>query len=330
MTVLFVRYGSERWREVAFDIATIGAASAAGISIYVAQTLLYPWIREVNSLNHYAGLPAQLLSALGIPVLLGILFLLLGFPRQNDIKATALKIWFVTTLVVVYAPKVPWSLHFLDGFYFVVGLLVMYQARDLVRSWRLSFPSKHRPAAVALVACIFVIALAPHFTFRWIAWSDGVRTTTPIFRSAIAPREESALIDWFRKNSSPDLLVLAPRDQAPWIATAPVHSFGAHWLCSLLTPSEEATWTAFYSGELTAPDAATFLGKYGFSFVVVPGESPAIKYTRNRAQRVERIGDFEIFKIPNGGMREKAVVRGNPAPLVQAFEVHETASPALR
>jgi len=156
--------------------------------------------------------------------------------------------------------------------------------------------------------------IAPHFTFRHMAWSDGIRTTVPrrsFSFSAIAPRDESLLIEWFRQNSIPDSLVLAPPDQAPWIATAPIHSFGAHWLSSLLTPLEQRTWEAFYSGKLPDGDASAFLAKYGFSFVVIPGKNPAIEYVRNGAQLAARIGDFEIFKLPNGGMHERAAIYGD-------------------
>jgi hypothetical protein len=312
VAILFLRFRSERWPDAALEVGTIGAASLAGMGIYIAQTLRHPWIRELSSRNHVADLPTHLLPALGIPVLIGILLLLLGFPRQGDIKASIIKVWFVVTLLVAYAPKVPWSLHVFDGFYFVVGLLVMYQARDVVQSWRLSSYVNKRTVAVG--ACMLGVMIAPHFTFRRMAWSDGVRTTMstrPAFFSAIAPRDESLLIEWFRENSIPDSLVLASPDQAPWIATAPIHSFGAHWLSSLLTPLEQKTWEAFYSGKLPARDASAFLAKYGFSFVVIPGKNPAIEYVRSGGQLAARIGDFEIFELPNGGMRERAAIYGD-------------------
>jgi hypothetical protein len=42
--------------------------------------------------------------------------------------------------------------------------------------------------------------------------------------------------------------------------------------------------------------------------VVIPDNNPAIEYVRNGAQLAARIGDFEIFMLPNGGMREKAAI----------------------
>ena len=309
ITILLLRFGSGRWHEAAFDLATIGAASAAGMSIYVVQTLRHPWIRELSARNHFTDPPTHLLPALGIPVLIAIFLLLLGFPRQDDIKATVLKVWFAVTLLVVYAPKVPFSLHVFDGFYFVVGLLVMYQVREVVQSWRFLAHVNNRTVAVAV--CIVGVMIAPHFTFRRMAWSDGIRTTTSarsFFLSSIAPRDELLMIEWFQKNSVPDSLVLAPPDQAPWIATAPIHSFGAHWLSSLLTPLEQTTWQAFYLGKLPDRDASAFLAKYGFSFVVIPDGNPAIEYIHDGAQLAARIGGFEIFKLPNGGMQERSEI----------------------
>ncbi len=42
--------------------------------------------------------------------------------------------------------------------------------------------------------------------------------------------------------------------------------------------------------------------------VVIPDNNPAMQYVRNGAQLAARIGDFEIFMLPNGGMRKRAAI----------------------
>ena len=317
--ILLLRYRSPGWRTVLSDLSAVCTASAAGLAVYIIPTLRYSWIREVNAHNRVSYSPTYLLAYLGIPVIASVLLLLLGFPRTTDLNAGVLKVWFAITLLVFYSPKIPWPPHTLDGFCLLAGLLLVYQLREVRQLWQPSL--RVRRLIAVTVTCALALMIIPHFTFRALAWSGGVNADGRYpFEPAIALQDEAQMVEWFRKNVAQDKLVLAPREQAAWVATAPIHSFGAHWLFSLLTPAEQQSWDAFYSGRLSHLAASAFLDAYGFSFVVVRPDSPALQYLGG-ANLAASTRNFEIFKLSDAGLKDRTEVNRGVALVEQLSEV---------
>jgi hypothetical protein len=287
-------------------LARIGAilvAAGAGLSPYVIQSLRVPWVHEATNANRpdlYIA-PAYLLATLGIPAILVVLLLLFGLPKNRDRDVLVLKTWLVSILLIFYVPGVPLALHMLDGVFFAIGILLTIQIQELAESQ----PILARPALRFLIAIAVIWMVLPHVLFRVRCWKDGTAISKIKFASAIAPNDEFAALEWLRKNASPSDLVLASEEAAPWLATAPVHSFASHWLFSSAAarPRDAELRASFFEGKLPSERAHELLETLGVRFVVVPDGSGARSYLENATMRAH-FNSTAIYELPGAQMKK--------------------------
>jgi len=282
-------------------LAGILAAAAAGLSPYAIQVLRFPWLHEIQKANQPGHITsAALFVMLGLPSILVLVLLLLGLPKNSEPDAVILKAWFVCTLLVFFVPGVPFAVHMLDGLFFSIGLLLTLQGEELLERAPLLTTLPFRFLALSFS----IWMLVPHVVFRAISWRDGVAVRSTIFPSAIAPIDESATIHWLARNASPNDLVLATEDAAPWVAAAPIHSFASHWLFSLQAarPADDILRRAFFEGTLSLANAREFLGTLGVRYIVVPDGSPAKRYLDQAVPRVD-FNTTTIYELPGAHMK---------------------------
>jgi hypothetical protein len=299
--IVLVRQFGLTVRNVINLCVTFGA-SCVGLFPYVLQSFRVPWVREIakaNS-NFVKNMPAQLLTMIGWPAILVALLLLLGFPKDRSREAIVLKTWFLATFLVYFLPGMPFVPHMLDGLFVAVGLLLFVQTRDVVTHWPILSLARF------LVVPLLLWTLIPHVTYRWQAWQTGVdtRTTKWDYASAISPLGEFETVQWLREHASRDDLVLATKDAAPWLATAPIHSFASNWLSSLLTsyPNHDMLRNAFFEGHLTFAQAHELLETLSVRFVVVPDGTAAQQYLNSAVLRA-RFNTWSIYELPGAHMK---------------------------
>lgn len=285
------------------SLFVIFTAAGVGLSPYVIQTLRSPWVREVAEANHLLSkvMPAPLLAMIGLPAILVIFLLLLGFPENRRPETIVLRTWFLSAFAVFFMPRMPYALHFMDGIFFAIGLLLVIQVEELLTRW----PVLSRPLPRALAVLVLLGSLVPQAVFRWQSWDTGVaRKNTPEFPTAISPLGEFATVQWLREHGNPEDLVLATEDAAPWLATAPIHSYASHWLASLweLHPHYNAVRNSFFDGTLSHMQAQEFVETLGVRFVVVPDESPAKEYLEKATLRVH-FNTRSIYELPGTHMK---------------------------
>ncbi len=291
-------------RDTASHLLLVFIAAFIGLLPYIVTSRAIPWVQEVTTANRplMSVSPARLFAALGLPVVVVLILLLLGIPKRSLPGNLVLKTWFVVSFVVFYLPGMPFQLHMLDGLFFCAGLLLAAQLREL--NQRFTLP---RAATLAAAGIVFAWMLSPHVVFRIHAWDDGISVTNgekPAFDSAVAPADESNIISWLRQSADPNDLILADAAEAPWMATVPMHSFNSHRLFSLQeTRAGDQLWqNAFYQGTLTPPAAQRFLEILGARFVLVPNASPATRYLDGAVQRA-RLDTYSIYEFPGHHMR---------------------------
>jgi hypothetical protein len=299
------------------DLSVVLIATAVGFAPLLFQSFRVPWLHQIETANRHAVapiLPAWLLAMLGLPAILAVILLLFGLPKTTERNAIVLKTWFVSTLLVFYIPGMPFALHLLDGVFFAVGLLLTIQIEELLAQH--SFLAQ--PALRFLIVPILIWTLVPHVTFRLRSWRDGVSPQSIALPAGLAPVDEFPTIDWLRKNASPNDLVLATQDAAPWMATAPIHSFASHWLFSSQEerPSDEILRSAFFDGTLPSAKAHEFLETLGVRFIVVPDGSQAKLYLDQAMLRVH-FTSTAIYERPGAQMKtygDSGIVQMSAAP----------------
>ncbi len=283
-------------------LGVVLAAAAAGLCPYLIQSLRVPWVHEVTTTNRHlvSIMPGPLLAMVGLPAIMVVIFMLFDLPRSVEQDTVILRTWFITTLLVFYVPGIPFAVHVLDGFFFVVGLLLTFQIAELLTR----HPDFSKSSLRFAVLPIALWMLFPHVSFWRMAWKDGIATHDITFFSSIAPIDESMTIEWLRKNASPDDLVLATEDAAPWVATAPIHSFASHYVFSLqkLRPADNTLRNSFFDGTLSPPEARELLQTLGVRFIVVPNDSRAKSYLDEARLKV-RFAMTTVYELPNGRMK---------------------------
>lgn len=296
------------------NVGAICLAMAIGIAPYALQSLRSTWVHEVANANRISITPALLMGVIGIPAIVAVVLLLLGFPTTRSNEIAILRTWFVCSLLLFFVPGIPFSLHVLDGSFIAIGLLLVLQVQDLLALR----PHLAKPLVAYVAVPLLLWSFIPHIVFRAQAWSAGVAAQNEQFAydscttfhgtclrpTAIEPLAESATIKWLGENANPDDLVLATDDASPWIATAPVHSFASHWLFSLLWPypNYRVLRNSFFSGTLTPAQGRQFLQILGARFVVVPDGSRAKQYLDNAVERT-RYYSWTIYEIPGAHMK---------------------------
>ncbi|HVZ17968.1 MAG TPA: hypothetical protein VG897_12670 [Terriglobales bacterium] len=298
-TIVLIRLGTSL-RETLTRVLLVIVPAALGFLPYIVEANRFDWVRQVSLANCSLPLvmPSRVIAAIGIPAVLALILLFLNLPRRSDEKTMILKVWFAATFVLLYVPGLPFPLHMLDGIFVCIGLLLVAQLKDVLAGRQ--FLSKS--ASYAIAGVLLAWTLFPHLAFRVRAWHDAINPNSngvTTFAAAIAPADEHATVAWLRNNASPDDLVLATEDAAPWIATAPVHSFASHWLFSSedTRPGDMLFREKFFHGELAPAVAERFLKILGARFVVVPDNSNALQYLSSANLRAH-LKSWSIYELP--------------------------------
>lgn len=156
---------------------------------------------------------------------------------------------------------------------------------------------------LGLVVLLLAGALAPHIYFRYLTYQSGATTTEAFGEdAAVATTNEVGAIAWLRATGAHDKLILAPQENAPWMATVPMHSFASHWVWSLTQYQQKSLSRAFFQGTLSDSAAESLLGSYGVRYVLAPSQSPALRYLHNAKLRWmgDRLG---LYEFPDNDMR---------------------------
>lgn len=277
-----------RWsRKAVRDCLFIGLAGLCGLAPYVVIILMEPWVGDAAQVAaqlkrwDHPGNPVRLIAILGLPTV-AVLGLLVLRPRlkQSDVLRPRLKqsdvllaAWVLSTLLLV---SIPWSEHLLDGYHCAVGMLLARLAQQSpairIRQWigdRL---------AMAGVATMLLLSLGAYMVYWAHAYRNGSAVQPSGHFNTIRPKKEAALIEWLRRNTSPDELLLAPPEYAPWVATTPIHSLASHYLFSLKYEEQLAFSTAFYAGQLEPGEAERRLAELGVRYVVALETSSVSEY----------------------------------------------------
>lgn len=286
------------------SLCVVAVAAIVGLSPYIFQSLHVPWVREISDANrHIVSInPAPLLWMVGLPAILVVILFLFGLPESRQTNTLILKTWFVSTLLVFYVPGIPFAVHMLDGFFFAIGLLLTIQLHELLTR----HPKLMESFFLYLAVPILIWMLLPHVAFRLRVWRDGndTRGNDFSFSSTVAPVDEFTTLEWLRKNASSDDLVLATEDAAPWVATAPIHSFASHYVFSMekIRPQDAALRNSFFAGTLIPSQAHELLETLGVRYVVVPDGSPARLYL-DKAVLKAHFNTWSIYELPGAHMK---------------------------
>ena len=289
--------GYLRWPRVRVAIRealTVCVPGVMALSLYAYFSFRTRWIARLATMNAPEPLnPVRLLYRLGIPAILACLILVIG-PRMRKSSDVILQCWFAATLLVMMIPKLPFRFHLVDGLSVVTALLVVRQFSTI--SFLQSWVARHRRFALAVGGLVIAVSAAMHLLTRYADLRDGNRLSGPV-----ASEEETATVNWLRRNAHPEELVLAPPDSAPWIATVPIHSFASHPLFGFDYPAQMQLARDFYDGKMDSAVTYAFLSRYGINYVVVSANSPVRQFLDQRHE-VARILSWTIYYFPEHRM----------------------------
>ncbi|MFN8580373.1 MAG: hypothetical protein U0163_05260 [Gemmatimonadaceae bacterium] len=305
-------------------------AYALGLAPYVALSLAVPWLRFVSLINRWPVPPlGELLVGLGGVAVVAIAVAAWTLwararrqprpvndpasgPSTDDLRSPLLACWVLAAMIGVHLPLLPWSQHLFDGFHLAAAVLV---ARELPRAiprdrLRWAAGSRSRAAFVVAAAVLVLSCGLPLSAYYRTAWREARAPVPRHFASYLMSVPEQDLIDWLRAHAEPEDLVLAPPNLAPWVTTAPVHSFASHFVFSMYRAPQRDLARQFYAGSAPAEWSTRFLTRYGFRFVVVPDDAPtaiAATLTIPRARIVAQVGQMRIVELPGQRMTAYAV-----------------------
>lgn len=286
------------WSRSIREAALLVLPGVLGLAPYLYLSSRHVWLKQAAVENRWQALsPPLLLMLLGFPALFCLVSYLLPLGKKS-LTDPLLHCWFGVVLVEVYIPYLPWQHHLIDGVNYAIALLLVRQAArwPLARKIAMERPALAWAPLIALAAA----SLAVHAT----GWSDAVAAAGRPGGdgSAVVSRADPAILSWLRAHASADDLALAPKLDAAWLATVPMHSFGSHWLFSLTWGEQTRIADAFYKGSLDEPAAHRLLTDFGVRYVLIPNGSPAIRYFSNQSPAV-RIDWAAIYEMPGAGMR---------------------------
>jgi hypothetical protein len=293
---------NRQWSRSIREVAIMVLPGLLGFAPYAYLSSRHPWLRQAAVENRWQALsPPMLLMLLGFPALFCLVSYLLPLGKKS-VTDTLLHCWFAVVLVGVYIPYLPWQHHLLDGVNYAIALLMARQAARwaFVRNLAAVRPALARTSLIVLAA----LSLAVHALY----WNDAVEAERNPGGdgSAVVSKTDSAVLSWLRAHASAGDLVLAPKSDAGWFATAPMHSFGSHWLFSLTWEEQVRLSDDFFKGSLDDDAARRLLTDFGVRYVVIANGSPAARYfsSQDPAASIEKA---TIYRMPNAGMRPYAV-----------------------
>jgi hypothetical protein len=167
-------------------------------------------------------------------------------------------------------PGVPFALHLLNGFAYCTAFLLV--RRIAIDKQIRPLLSRHRRIAYGMLVGVVALSVAAIASFEIQLWRDGRRAETVWLLNTVRPIAERELLDWLRRQTPPDALIVSPPDLAPWIATVPRPSFASHDFFSITYHRQRELLDKFLTGEIPAQD---LVSQYGAQIFVVPSASPA-------------------------------------------------------
>ena len=266
------------------DLLILGVPASGVVLFYYLPTLAHPWLKVVTDLNRFHGshIWAAEILGFGLPVFFGVVFAL-WWSKVGTSADRLLSCYVVMAVVAFHMPILPWPQHFKDGLDYAAAILVVRkldQVASLMRLW-----ASRVQWRIALILLLVGGGLAPHLYFRYLTYRQGMTATEAGQNTAVAPLDEVQAISWLRVHAASTQLILAPPENAPWMATVPMHSFASHWIFSLTDNQQTLLANAFFQGNLSDAESNSLLRSYGIHYVLVPVGSPALRYVHNAEVR---------------------------------------------
>jgi hypothetical protein len=227
-------------------------------------------MRDISEISNWKmGSPAWVLLTYGIPAILICWLMLIRF-RVERPEDEILQSWFLCAAILPMIPGMPSGMHAFDGYMYATGFLLVRKAQSDRLISRL-FADRRSTMRWALAGwgAVSIMTLAIAYAQFW---KDG-KSARPEFLSAVAPKDEVAMLAWMRANLPRDRLVLAPEEMAPWVAAIPMPSVGSHDIFSMTYRAQRNLAGQFYQGQALRSD---LIDGFGVSYVVAPAGSPIV------------------------------------------------------
>jgi hypothetical protein len=271
------------------------SAAGLGMSPYLIQAARSSWVRDVSlTAGWRMASPAWVLLVYGFPTILIWWLMLIRF-RVERPEDGVLQSWFLCACVLPMVLSIPTGLHMFDGFAYCVGFLLVRKAQSdrLISRLFLQQPGTMR---WAVVACGIVSAFALTEVYVQV-WKDGKSANPEMLLSAVAPKEQFAMLAWMKANLPRDGLVLAPERMAPWVATIPMPSFGSHDLFSITYEPQRQLADRFYRGEQVQH---ALVDGFGVRYVIAPVTAPIALEER---RLLHQESSLQLYEIPGEHMK---------------------------
>ncbi|MDZ4799639.1 MAG: hypothetical protein SGI92_15870 [Bryobacteraceae bacterium] len=289
-----------QWRRAFAETLLLAGPGALAVSWYVVQALRSEWLRDQASVLKWdPGSPLRVLAMLGLPAILSIVLMALQ-PRFVNFRERLLGTWILTVSIGIYVPIFHWAQHFFDGIHYAAAMFAVLRAGAWAGA--AGSPAWRAKAAWTALGCATVLFLPAHVAYRVQAMRDGNSPRPAAVHSALQPKAERDAILWLRSHARRSELVLAPRVHAGWLAAVPMHSFASHFHFSLTYQQQAALSDAFFAGKLNETEAASLLETYGVSYLVIPADSPGLRYLGSRIP-TEVLGPLRLYHFPERLMK---------------------------
>ena len=269
-------------------------AAGIGMMPYLWETVRFSWVRDISQASGWKmGSPAWVLLVYGVPAVMICWLMLIRF-RVERPEDEILQSWFLCAALLPMIPGVPSSMHTFDGYVYAVGFLLVRKAQSDPLISKL-FREKPKAMRLALAgwASVSVLVLATGYVQ---IWKDG-KSANPDFLTAVAPKDEVAMLAWMKANLPRDRLVLAPEAMAPWVATIPMPSVGSHDLFSVTYQSQRDLAARFYRGQSVR---ASLIDEFGVSYVIAPAGAPI---ALDGGQLLHQEASLKLYEVPNQRMK---------------------------
>ncbi len=296
-------------RSALTDLLILGFPAFVVVLFYFLPTLTYPWIGVATDLNrfHSIHISHHDFLVLGLPVLLGV-GLAFWSPKGGSRADHFLACYVVVSTFALRMPFLPWPQHFKDGLDYAAAIFVVRkldQVPSLVRLW-----ASRTQWRIGMVTLLVAGGLVPHLYFRYLTYQLGTTATEAFGQNpavapqytTVAPADEVRAVAWLRGHAASRQLILAPLENAPWMATVPMHSFASHWIFSLTDDQQATLSKAFFQGTLSDAESDSLLQSYGVRYVLVPLGNPALRYV-GKAELRWTGQNLLLYEFPQNEMR---------------------------
>lgn len=268
--------------------------AGVGMMPYVIETLRSPWVRDISEIaNWQMGSPVWVLMVYGMPAIL-ICWLILARFRVDRPEDQVLESWFLCAAILPMIPGIPSGMHTFDGYMYAVAFLLVRKAQSDKLISRL-FAEKRSAMRLALAGWGIISAITLGYAYGQL-WKDG-KSAHPDFLSAVAPKDEVAMIAWMKANLPRDKLVLAPETMAPWVAAIPMPSIASHDIFSMTYHTQLNLASQFYQGQAMRKD---LIDGFGVSYVVAPITSPIVL---EGGKLLHQETSLRLYEVPGEGMK---------------------------